>query len=334
MRTGRAGRVVVQSLSVRPPLIILLLITVLPALAQPTTRPSSRPASRPTTQRTEKARVEKPKKYLPTTPEQNARAIDRYRATAREVESRLSVKFTEVQTDHFIIFTDWDPREFNFLKSNCESAYAAVSRQFEIPVKENVFVGKLPVFMFASQDDFVNYAKEFDNLTAGPTMTGYYAAHGDGTGRMAMWKPDVAKHGTLKRAELAWGYTLTHEFTHAFLDRYRSPRMIPRWINEGLAELIAQTQFKRPEKRTAMKEMARRDDTFEELFDDSVMPTFEYYPVMQGWVETLIAMDRKRFIAMIDGIKSGQSPEEALKEQFALDYPGLVREWRVYARKR
>src|SRR5581483_8972832 len=201
----------------------------------------SKPATRPTViHASMRAPTSAPVKYVKSTPEQDAAAIAEAQRVAGAVGAAMKIKFTEIQTAHFIIFTDWNPQEFNFLRTNLEDAYAAVSRQFDISTRENVFVGKLPVFMFADQRDFSRYAQQFDDLPANPRLLGYYASHGNGSGHMAMWKPRArSRNADEQNPEIEWATTLTHEFTHAFVDRYRSSRRIPRWLNEGLAELIA-----------------------------------------------------------------------------------------------
>jgi hypothetical protein len=294
----------------------------------------SRPATRPTVVHSQFAvqrATTAPVKYLLSSPEQDADAIAKAQRVSTAVAQAMNMKFTELQTTHFIIFTDWDPREFNFLKSNIEGAYGAVSRQFDIPVKQNVFVGKLPVFMFAHQRDFMRYAQQFDDLPASPNLLGYYAGHGDGTGHMAMWKPKLQVDNVQgQSAEEQWAYTLTHEFTHAFVDRYKSNRRIPRWLNEGLAEVIAQTQFPQPNRRIQAREVMEADAPLALLFDDEYMPSGEYYPVMQTMVQMLIDQDRKGFLRFFDAIKDGEKPEAAMKRIFGVDYEGLEKAWKQY----
>jgi hypothetical protein len=318
-------------------LIILSMLATTFVAAAPTSKPANRSApSRsvaPSPAAPPDAKQPKPK-YQPSTPEADAAAIEHARNSSRNVQRELSLKFDEIQTPHFIVFTDWDPREVGFLKTNLEAAYAAVSRQFDIPVKENVFVGKLPVFMFARQRDFLRYAEKFDEIPPNEQLQGYYGGNGRGTGHMAMWKPAFAG-GTAQRAtaERRWAYTLTHEFTHAFVDRYRNSRPIPRWLNEGVAEVIAQSQFPQPDRRVMARNMAadRREFTdYEFLFDDEQMPGGEWYPVMQTMVETLITKDRQNFLQLFDAIKDNEKPEKAMKRIYGWEYPDLVREWRLY----
>lgn len=276
-----------------------------------------------------------PINYIKSTPAEDAAAIAHAQKMADEVGSTMKLKFTELQTDHFIIFTDWDPREFNFLKSCVEGAYSVVSQQFGIPVKDNVFVGKLPVFMFAHQNDFQKYSGDYDQMPPNKMLLGYYASHGDGTGHMAMWKPSAAALDmpgqSVQNMERQWAYTLTHEFTHAFVDRYKSNRPIPRWLNEGLAEVIAQRQFPRPETRPAAREIASSNQDVDFLFDDNQMPGGEYYPVMQTMVQMLIDTNRQNFMAFFDAIKDGQPAEEALHQYYGLTYATMSAAWRKYA---
>lgn len=271
-------------------------------------------------------------KYQKSTPEEDAKAIETAQKVASYVADKMKLNWVEIQTPHFIIFTDWDAREHNFLRKNCEASYAAVSKQFGIPVAENVFVGKLPVFMFDKQADFMRYAKEFDGFPVGKTVAGYFTQHDDGSGHMVMWKPDTRAYPSLKEAEDRWAYTLTHEFTHAFISRYRTNRQIPRWLNEGLAEVIASGRYPRPGAHAFAKEMAGRQFNFAALFDDEKMPGGAMYPVMQTMVEALIQENRRAFLAMFDDIKDGMEPEAALKKHYKAGYRDWEKAWRRYAK--
>jgi len=271
-------------------------------------------------------------KFQKATPEEDDKAIGTAQRIAKAVGDHLKINFAEIQTPHFIIFTDWDPREFSFLKDNCEGAYAAVSKQFDIPVKENVFIGKLPVFMFARQSDFRKYAATVDNFPVPENVAGYFTAHGDGTGHMVMWKPDVKKWG-VREAEKHWAYTLTHEFTHAFVSRYRTNRNIPRWLNEGLAEVIAYNQFPITQAHLAAKMQATERFDFTALFDDEKMPGGDMYPVMQTMVEAMIRDNRKAFLQMFDDIKDGMDPQDAMKKNYNAGYKQWEGAWRNYAKR-
>jgi hypothetical protein len=287
----------------------------------------------PPSQATGRIGKDKLVKYQKSTPEQDAAAMAEARKLKDQVSARLKINFAELSTDHFIIFSDWDKREYGFLKDNLEGAYATVSQQFEIPVRENVFVGKLPVFMFAKQADFKKFAHMTDGFAPGDGVAGYYSHSDNGVGHMAMWKPDPTKTGgDIHKAEIQWAYVLTHEFTHAFVARYRSNERVPRWLNEGVAEVIANQKFPRMGVRPFARMMAGKlsDDVFMGLFDDERMPGGEMYPVMMTMVETLITRDKRAFLAYFDDIKAGTDPEEALKKHYKLDNAALIGAWKQY----
>ena len=269
--------------------------------------------------------------FQPATDEEAAAAIAEARKKAAEVEKKLDIKLAEFETDHFIVFTNWDKREFPFLRTNLEAAYTCVSRQFGISRKKNVFVGKLPIYMIVKLDDFMRFADEIDSFNASRSVLGYYQGDETGSGHMAMWKPTAGGANNTARAEREWAYVLTHEFTHAFVARYRTNRQIPRWMNEGLAEVIAMGQFPDPDRTMMARTAPRRYDDLTFLFDDRNMPSGEYYPVMMSLVQTLLAEDRRKFLKMFNAIKDGSTPEDALQEFYHTDYDGLVAAWRRYA---
>lgn len=274
-------------------------------------------------------------KYSPATPEQAAAAMARIRAQQKEVEKQIKVTLTEFETDHFIIFTDWDKREHDFLKKNLEEAYRVVSKQFDMSTKDNIFVGKLPVYMFARFDDFARFASTIDSFPVSQQVAGYFHGNEEGFGHMCMWKPDssLTRSNNIKEAERLWAYVLVHEFTHAFLARYRSNEFIPRWLNEGIAEVIASGEFPYPERYRTAKFIAQSRADILHLFDDNHMPTGEFYPVMQTMVELLVRTNRKKFISLIDDIKDGVDPEEALQKHYKTTYAGFAESWRDWASK-
>src|SRR5439155_907107 len=73
--------------------------------------------------------------------------------------------------------------------------YAVVSRQFDIPTSENIFIGKLPVYMFNRFADFKKFAQEDDDLNLHDAVHGDFAGRDDGGGHLAMRKPTPSRNG-------------------------------------------------------------------------------------------------------------------------------------------
>jgi hypothetical protein len=269
-------------------------------------------------------------RFQKPTPEQEARAMADARKTAADRQKALRIQLHEFETPHFLVFTNWPADQHNFLRENLEGAYGAVARQFEIPVTDNVFVGKLPVYMMDTPADF----KRFALADRGPAgAAGYYTGWSDGHGYMVMSKPDVDAWG--REAPIVWARVLTHEFTHAFLARYKNNRHVPRWLNEGIAEVIAYGQFPSPGPYDRAFDMAAKDFDFSEVFDEKSPTNASLYPVYHTMTEALAREDRKAFLAMFNDIKEGVDPEEALTKHFKVkSFAALAQPWRNYVKAR
>lgn len=271
-------------------------------------------------------------KFGKPTTEEIAEAIAAAKAADREVEKRLDVKLETIETNHFIIFTDWDPREYNFLQNNLEQAYTVVARQFDVSKDDTVFVGKLPVFMFARHADFAKFAKDLDGFPkVVEGLMGYYGVSERIGAHMVMWKPDGKfENADMLTPEQLWARVLTHEFTHAFIARYRSDAWIPRWLNEGIAEVVATSIYPRPWLLAYVRERATQLHSMSEIFDDRKMFGGDDYPVVQSLVEILINRGGvKQFRRYVNDIKDGMKPLDALNVEYGIrDYHQLEEFWR------
>jgi hypothetical protein len=262
---------------------------------------------------------------------QSGAAMDQARKKADSIARSLGVAFVEVQTPHFLIFTDWDEREYGFLEENLEGAYSLLSKFYGVAEKQGVFKGKLPVYMIAKKELFAQFAREVDGMRSiavgGGVIAGYYRYDNDG-GHMAMWKPDV-KGTDVKPAMEQWAYVLTHEFSHAFLRHYKSRRDLPSWMDEGLAEVLAAEAFPSNNRRKGAKKQL---DRIEEVLSGAKVVNVGDYAVAQTLVEMLIEADREKFMRMVGEIKAGMSAEASLKKNFGVDSVRLAEEWRGYVK--
>ncbi len=269
-----------------------------------------------------------PSAYIQATPQQQQAAIAAARKQAVQIARELHLRLREVQTDHCLIFTDWDPRETDFLRDNLEGAYAAVSRQFNLSPRQNIFLGKLPVYMLARQADFLKFSQKVDHYKANDRVAGYYWGRTDGIGHLVMWKPKV-EGNNLDQARRDWAYVLAHEFTHAFIARYRTNELVPSWLNEGLAEVVASSEFPRPEAIEQARAMAGAHRSIAEIFQLE-HPDAPWYPVMQTLVQTLMARNHQAFLAMFDDVKKGMAVDKALQQRYGWSEADLERAWRRY----
>lgn len=268
--------------------------------------------------------------YHETTSLQDMAAIEQARSDKQEVESALGIKLAELQTPHFIVFTDWDPSEYNFLRENLEGAYTAVARVFRQDPRQNIFTGKLPIYMLAHREDFQRFADVIDHATQPGVQqaAGYFTS----SGHIVMWKPDTSNpRGIPQDAQVQWAYVLSHEFTHAFTHYYLTSRLVPRWVSEGLAETVATGLFPMVQGKTRALDMMLATSSLADFWaNDDVQQQFEFYSIHRTLIQTLLAKDPAAFTRWFDALKAGDDPEAALQTYFQWNYADLERYWRIY----
>lgn len=267
-------------------------------------------------------------KFLPATAEQHAEAMAKARERVQLIGEKLGVKLTELETPHFLIFTNWPAAEHDFLKRHVETAYANVAKHFDLSPKETIFVGKLACYVYANRSQFERHAAEIDGKPASSRTAGYYlGSSSTGRGHILMGRGDLGPKAPLD-AKSRWARVLTHEFTHAFVARYRTNRRVPGWLNEGLAEVVAYGTWPSPNPRERATKLAKENADVGTVFRADQKPPFDYYPAMMMMVTHLTRTNPKAFRTLFDAIKDGADPESALKQHYGLDYAGLDAAWR------
>ncbi|MEM8875941.1 MAG: hypothetical protein AAGD32_16965 [Planctomycetota bacterium] len=265
--------------------------------------------------------------------------VERWAAAVKQDVERLRTEIGwqagTFETDHCLVFTDWPADEHAFMAHNLEAAYAAVCQLFEVPLDEDVLAGKLPIFMFNTQEMYQAWARTAGLSARSQSAAGLFISYSDGRGMLVMWKPDYprdsrgnATREVIKRAEDRWAATLSHEFTHGFMHRYRGNRYIPSWLNEGTAETVEHALFPRQRSYERAREYAQSGRPIAKMFDESAKIEFEQYPVAHTLVEMLIRQDPKAFQRLIHRFKAGEDLETVLQAEFGVDYVGLEAEWR------
>ncbi len=280
---------------------------------------------------TEKAQDKKVVKYKPVTKEQAA--ANRKRAIEMGEKTRtFAPNMHMVETAHCLIFTEWDRSNDKPLAEICERMYRALSRQFDIPPKQNIWAGKCPIFIFWEKLHFVQFTQEVDRKRHA-SAAAYHVQHRGGFCYIVMNRCEK------RERFFEW---LVHEATHAFLGRYMTNRRVPIWLNEGLAEYMAATLV--PECNSAKEHEVAAKRAVKEKRDvryvlKSTRLDYFGYGIAQSIVRFMIARDRRRFIRFVQLLKEGKKEDEALKLSYGLTQEQLVRGWeqavtRMYGKRR
>ncbi len=254
------------------------------------------------------------------------RIINAYKKVGRELRERVGSDLVLLETPHFLIWTDWAKAEHSHLRAWCEQMYESLIARFSLPPDAPVFAGKCPVFCLRSRKRFRTVAHLLDDYDVTGAL-GYTSSDGNGHVHVV-----VCRQGGSDAARDAFAATLVHEGAHAFLHRYLTTRPLPPWINEGLAELVADAVLGQrcPSREAAdavAREIRRRDLSIQPLFADDHALEARWYPVAHSLVAFLLERDSARFVRWISSLKAGADAETALHEEFRLTFDDLERAW-------
>lgn len=240
---------------------------------------------------------------------------------AQDIGQQLGVPLHLRETEYFLLYTDLPTSESRNWAGLLDRMYRRLSRLFEIEGGDNLFRGKCLILIFQDQETYFRYHGQMYGFDARQT-TGLCRMFGDGYVKVSFFR---------QPNEHDFAYILVHETVHGFLFRYESPSMIPSWINEGLAELIA----------SEMVEGSRLDDA---RWSGSTWPILRNYHSLNGmmWAdhiagwqygaaqritEFMVRQDRERYRAFIAGIKEGLTWKQSLTARYGSTVERLVSIW-------
>ena len=225
------------------------------------------------------------------------------------------------QTHEFLVATDIPAGQIAPYLANLDAMHDFLCDLYAIPRGEPVWRGKCLVIAFLREEDFHAFeARFFEAVPRG--VHGLCHQRSDGRVIMACHRGDDAP---------AFGHMLVHETSHGFNHRWMSPVRLPNWLNEGIAEWVgtqvvpASRQVPRKEARALELMRARRslgDGFFDPGPDFHIQP--DQYGIASSLVRFMVARDRRKFAAFVQGVKEGLDVETSLKESFRTSLADLV----------
>jgi hypothetical protein len=257
---------------------------------------------------------------------------DRFAATVIE---RMGAGTTLLETDHFLIYSDLPGPMRQRVGEWAEAMYAALHREFGFAAEGDVFLAKCPLFCWKSMARFQRFARVFDGQD-GRNAVGYTRSiERNGHVHIVLFLS-----GRTEAEYDAFVATLVHEGAHAFVHRLGSTRLIPHWVNEGLAEWTAESvlgdRCPAGEKADLLAAQYVRFNWPIGHFLRDVGPIAVHdYPLAMSVVSHLIAVDRDRWRRFVALLKEGRVLPDALAEAYdGLDLAGLEAAWRTWVAAR
>ncbi len=269
-----------------------------------------------------------------TPPEITAKVMDVYRTFGDTVRRVIGKSMALVETEHFLIWTDWDRRHHHRLSAWCESMYAAMAAQFGVNPARPVFAAKCPMFCFRAKSRFHEFARLFDGFDARNTLGYTRSIESAGHVHVVLLRP-----GDTEADFDQFAVTLVHEGTHAFVHRWYSTRLIPHWVNEGLADMMAERVLGDAcdtweNAQLLARQVVRYEWPLSTLLSRDGPIEVHQYPLAHSIVAYLHERNPRSFQEFIRALKSGRTITDALSVSCdGLTLEGLESEWRDSVRK-
>lgn len=270
-----------------------------------------------------------------TSPEIQDKAREVYMALGERVRQAVAKDIVLIETDHFLIWTDWRKRQRARLADLCESMYRALCAQFDFDPERSVFLWKCPVFCWRTKGRFRRFAQRIDGYD-GVNAIGYTRSI-EKNGHVHLV---LLRNGTSQADFDRFACTLVHEGTHAFLHRYHTTRLIPHWINEGLADLMAERVLgdRCPNAENAdllARQYVRYDWPIGDLLAHSGPIAVHQYPLAHSVVAYLVSQDKAAFAELIRSLKEGAALADAVAQNYGgMELASLEEAWRSDVRRR
>jgi hypothetical protein len=260
--------------------------------------------------------------WPPLTADQQAAELAKRKEYIKKVTDTFpDLNLQTTETDYFLFVTNMPPVAARMFNSNLDQMYQVLSNAFAVPQGTNIFPGRAIIFTFSNQQQFLAFEHKFFESSSPEMASGVCHPGSDGTVIISCFCRTTPQ-------ELAG--TMVHETTHGFVHRYKSRQQLPTWLNEGIAEWVAQTVTNDPAVR--MKEQAglititRQRNLGGDFFTADRIQAWQY-GVATLMTNYLIRSDGKAFRGMIDDIKEGKEWRVALKTAYHLTPEELAQQF-------
>jgi hypothetical protein len=279
-----------------------------------------------------KTRAWRPRRYQLASPRSIEAALKKMDDWGGRMK-QIAPKTHRIETPHFFIYSSWPAGDDARLKGIYEKLYTALCKQFDVPVTDNIWIGKLPVFALWEKSHFVTFSIDVAGISDETAKKAGGFAGYRGQYQFVNLGP-VMRKGMSKTQARTWFYELlVHESTHVFLMRYISYRHIDSWLNEGIAEMLASTFV--PQGGTSRKLKAAhalvkkgKSESFLPMFTAEQIPIESTsYGAAQSLARFLVFKGKSKFVELVHKIKSGADSEKALEEVYGLTYEKLLQQW-------
>ena len=231
-----------------------------------------------------------------------------------------NIPLRQVETQFFIFVTDLNAAEVGGYIAYLDAMYAELCKAFGLPPEKNIWAGKCIVFAFRTKNTYLKFEAAVMEVGPAEISSTQGLCHQFPNGKVVF--------AGYKGNNNFFGHVLVHETSHGFVHRYLSSARAPSWLNEGMADWLADKVVKGRKIKDRQRASAARVKLKNDWNDVLNIPriTGEQYGICSVLVEILVARDsgKGQFKKFIDGIKEGYSAQQCLKDHFNMTYAELT----------
>lgn len=266
--------------------------------------------------------------WKPLSESEQNQFLERQSQFLKDVRKKMPhVPFRLIDTEFFTVFTDITPEEVNGYLENLDAMYRELCGAFGVSAQKNVWCGKCVVVIFQKRENYMRYEAQVMGVKDPAMISGSAGlCHMFGNG-------EVKFAGFLGDNGTFFGSVLIHETTHGFIHRYLSSASVASWLNEGMADWVADAIMK---DGRITKRQQRSAQTVKAAggwgdFLEARNISFDHYGTASTLVDILLDRNKDgQFRQFVREIKEGKPIEASLKDAFGLtlkDLGPLYTDW-------
>lgn len=251
--------------------------------------------------------------------QQRQRAIEKHKQFAQEVRQSVP-SLRMVETGRFLFCSNIPPQQIRPYIATLDKMYDMMCGMYGVKLGTPVWRGKALVVAFLEKEQFVAFEQKYmDNEDTGGA---YGLCHNRPNGDVI-----ISCYRGDRPSEFA--KMLVHETSHGFIHRYKTPVRLPSWVNEGMADWIAdklvpEDKSVERQQKAALNRMRQSRYVGDDFFKTRGNIEFSQYGIASSLTAFLIQLDARKYAQFIQLMKEGVPCEESLRQVYDASLDGLL----------
>ena len=244
------------------------------------------------------------------TEEQHQATIDNNKKMMEEI-GKMVPGMQYAETANFMVYTNIPVVQMQPYVASLDAMYEMMCKMYRLPKDAKVFRGKALIVAFLNESEFQKFELQFFQRDSGGAY-GVCHSSSDGTVIVGCYRGNNPN---------GFGAMLVHETSHGFIHRYKTGVRLPSWLNEGMADYIAQalvpaSNSTRLKQKASLDQMRQTRNLGADYFTLSRNINFDQYGIASSMTDFLLRTNTDAYIKLIESLKEGVPFEEALADTF------------------